>query len=79
MYFWLLSFLFIVLVWGPLVIQLKYCPVLPSLNKVDYLLFILLPIQGTCGRVLMTMRDWFQEKQVLELDGMLTSKLLKLQ
>ena len=21
---------------GPLVIQLKYCPVLPSLNKVDY-------------------------------------------
>ena len=23
------------LVWGPLVIQLKYCPVLPSLNKDD--------------------------------------------
>ena len=22
--------------WGPLVIQLKYCPLLPSLNKVDY-------------------------------------------
>ena len=22
--------------WGPLVIQLKHCPVLPSLNKVDY-------------------------------------------
>ena len=36
MYFWLLNFCFIVLVWGPLVIQLKYCPVLPSLNKVDY-------------------------------------------
>ena len=34
-YFWLLNFCFIILVWGPLVIQLKYCPVLPSLNKVD--------------------------------------------
>ena len=32
----LLNFCFIILVWGPLVIQLKYCPVLPSLNKVDY-------------------------------------------
>ena len=31
-----LNFCFIILVWGPLVIQLKYCPVLPSLNKVDY-------------------------------------------
>ena len=26
------------LIWGPLVIQLKYCPVLPSLNKVDWLI-----------------------------------------
>ena len=32
----LLNFCFIILVWGLLVIQLKYCPVLPSLNKVDY-------------------------------------------
>ena len=31
-----LTFCFIILVWGPLVIQLKYCPLLPSLNKVDY-------------------------------------------
>ena len=36
MYFWLLNFCFRILVWAPLVIQLKYCPVLPSLNKVDY-------------------------------------------
>ena len=34
------------------------------------------PIQENCGRELRTMRDWFQEKQVLELEGMLTSKLL---
>ena len=25
---------------GPLVIQLKHCPVLPSLNKVDYYYYI---------------------------------------
>ena len=35
MYFWLLTFCSIILVWGPLVIQFKYCPVLPSLNKVN--------------------------------------------
>ena len=35
MYFWLLNLSFTVLVWGPLVIQLNYSPVLPSLNKVD--------------------------------------------
>ena len=32
------SSVFFFLIWKlmPLVIQLKYCPVLPSLNKVDY-------------------------------------------
>ena len=35
MYFWLLTFCSIILVWVSLVIQFKYCPVLPSLNRVD--------------------------------------------
>ena len=35
MYFWFYFLIFVVIDWGPLVIQLKYCPVLPSLNEVD--------------------------------------------
>ena len=45
------------------------------LKEVGLNLRKLLPIQENCGRELRTMRDWFQEKQVLELEGMLTSKL----
>ena len=37
------------------------------------------PIQENCGQELRTMRDWPQEKQVLKLEGMLTSKLLRRQ
>ena len=35
MYFWLLTFCSIILFLVSLVIQFKYCSVLPSLNKVD--------------------------------------------
>ena len=45
------------------------------LKKAGFNLRSLSPIHKTCGRVLMAIRDWFQEKQVLELEGMLTGKL----
>ena len=37
-----LNFCFIILDWGPLVIQLKYCPVLPSLKLIIIIIIIII-------------------------------------
>ena len=42
MYLWSHNFCFIVLVWGSLVIQLKYCPVLPSYIKFIIIIIIII-------------------------------------